>query len=420
MRAWRSLIAVLAITVVMQIDAAHAQSLPMAAPVFSPTGPDADAYGEKLGYPVGLPLSEQRNMIGNFSHADQLAPTHAIAAAEHPLKLLRAPSEISVKFTFGTETASLSKYLDTNPTTGLLIAHNDTILFEHYQYGRTDRDRLVSQSLAKTLTGMMIGIAISEGAIHSIDDTVETYVPELKGTEMGVTPIRALLHMASGIAFTENFGAPDDDVRLRNSLLGPEKLDPYTAVSRFNKRVAAPDTVWHYSNLDTEALSLVLTHATHMTMSDYLQSRIWQPMGAEAAANWQVDSTGQEVGYCCFSATLRDYARFGMLLAHDGALNGRQIIPRQWLLDATQPVKQGSFLAVDKLTNPWGYGYQIWLMPGPRRTFFLDGKAGQRILVDPTTHLVLVHTAVRAKPGDTGSAELVELWSSLLKQFQNN
>jgi CubicO group peptidase (beta-lactamase class C family) len=420
MLAWRSLIAVLAITVVMQIDAAHAQSLPMAAPVFSPTGPDADAYGEKLGYPVGLPLSEQRNMIGNFSHADQLAPTHAIAAAEHPLKLLRAPSEISVKFTFGTETASLSKYLDTNPTTGLLIARNDTILFEHYQYGRTDRDRLVSQSLAKTLTGMMIGIAISEGAIHSIDDTVETYVPELKGTEMGVTPIRALLHMASGIAFTENFGAPDDDVRLRNSLLGPEKLDPYTAVSRFNKRVAAPDTVWHYSNLDTEALSLVLTHATRMTMSDYLQSRIWQPMGAEAAANWQVDSTGQEVGYCCFSATLRDYARFGMLLAHDGALNGRQIIPRQWLLDATQPVKQGSFLAVDKLTNPWGYGYQIWLMPGPRRTFFLDGKAGQRILVDPTTHLVLVHTAVRAKPGDTGSAELVELWSSLLKQFQNN
>ncbi|WP_244575224.1 serine hydrolase domain-containing protein [Rhizobium sp. 11515TR] len=391
-----------------------------AVPVFSATGPDAEAYGEKLGYPVGLPLSEQRNMIGNFSHADKLAPTHTIAAAEHPLSLLRAPSEISVKFTFGTETGSLSKYLDTNPTTGLLIAHNDTILFEHYQYGRTDRDRLVSQSMAKTLTAMMIGIAISEGAIHSIDDTVKTYVPELKGTEMGATPIRALLHMASGIAFTENFGNPDDNVRLSNSLLGPEKLDPITAISRFNKRVAPPDTVWHYSNLDTEGLSLVLTHATHMSMADYLQTRIWQPMGAEASANWQVDSTGQEVGYCCFSATLRDYARFGLLLAHDGALNGRQIIPRQWLLDATEPVKQGSFLAVNHETNPWGYGYQTWLMPGPRRTFFLDGRAGQRILVDPTTHLVLVHTAVRAKPGDTGSAELVELWSSVLKQFQNN
>ncbi|NLS15194.1 serine hydrolase [Rhizobium sp. P40RR-XXII] len=417
---WRGFVAVLAVIFVIQIDIAHAQQLQTAVPVFSPTGPDAEAYGEKLGYPIGLPLSEQRNMIGNFSHADQLAPTHTIAAAEHPLPFLRAPSEVSVKFTFGTETSSLSKYLDTNPTTGLLIAHNDTILFEHYQYGRTDRDRLVSQSLAKTLTGMMIGIAISEGSIHSIDDTVETYVPELKGTEMGSTPIRALLHMASGIAFTENFGNPDDNIRLSNSLLGPEKLDPITAVSRFDKRVAAPDTVWHYSNLDTEGLSLVLTHATHMTMSDYLQSRMWQPMGAEASANWQVDSTGKEVGYCCFSATLRDYARFGMLLAHDGALNGRQIIPRQWLLDATQPVKQGSFLAVNHETNPWGYGYQTWLMPGPRRTFFLDGRAGQRILVDPTTHLVLVHTAVRAKPGDIGSAELVELWSSVLKQFQNN
>lgn len=420
MLAWRGFVAVLAVALVAQIDIARAQQLQTAVPVFSPSGPDAVAYGEKLGYPVGLPLSEQRNMIGNFSHADQLAPTHTIAAAERPLPLLRAPSEISVKFTFGADTASLSKYLDTNPTTGLLIAHNDTILFEHYQYGRTDHDRLVSQSMAKTLTGMMIGIAISEGAIHSVDDTVQTYVPELKGTEMGVTPIRALLHMASGIAFTENFGNPDDNVRLSNSLLGPEKLDPITAVTRFNKRVAAPDTVWHYSNLDTEGLSLVLTHATHMTMSDYLQSRIWQPMGAEASANWQVDSTGQELGYCCFSATLRDYARFGMLLAHDGALNGRQIIPRQWLLDATQPVTQGSFLAVNHETNPWGYGYQTWLMPGPRRTFFLDGKAGQRILVDPTTHLVLVHTAVRAKPSDAGSAELVELWSSLLKQFQSN
>ncbi len=420
MLAWRNFIAVFAIVLVAQIDIVRSQQLQTAVPIFSSTGPDAEAYGQKLGYPVGLPLSEQRNMIGNFSHADQLAPTHTIAAAEHPLPLLRAPSEISVKFTFGTETASLPKYLDTNPTTGLLIARNDTILFEHYQYGRIDRDRLVSQSMAKTLTGMMIGIAISEGSIHSIDDTVETYVPELKGTEMGGTPIRALLHMASGIAFTENFGNPDDNIHLSNSLLGPEKLDPITAVSRFNKRVAPPDTVWHYSNLDTEGLSLVLTHATHMSMSDYLQTRIWQPMGAEASANWQVDGTGQEVGYCCFSATLRDYARFGLLLAHDGALNGRQIIPRQWLLDATQPVTQGSFLAVDHEKNPWGYGYQTWLMPGPRRTFFLDGRAGQRILVDPTTHLVLVHTAVRAKPGDAGSAELVELWSSVLKQFQSN
>ena len=337
MFAWRSLVAVLAVVMVFQIDAARAQQMQPANPVFSPTGPDAEAYGEKLGYPTGPslipPMGTQQNMIGNFSHADQLAPTHTVAPAERPLPLLRAAAEISVKFTFGKETASLAKYLDTNPTTGLLIARNDTILFEHYQYGRTDRDRLVSQSMAKTLTGMLIGIAISEGAIHSVDDIVQTYVPELKGTEMGSTPIRALLHMASGIAFTENFGNPDDNIRLSNSLLGPEKLDPITAVSRFNKRVAPPDTVWHYSNLDTEGLSLVLTHATHMTMSDYLQTRIWQPMGAEASANWQTDRTGQEVGYCCFSATLRDYARFGLLLAHDGALNGRQIIPRQWLLD---------------------------------------------------------------------------------------
>ena len=419
---WGSIVAVIFVALSIQATAApvQQQQQPKAVPVFSQTGPDAEDYGEKLGYPVGLPFKNKPNMVGNYTHADRLWPTHTVAAAEQPSTLLRAPSELSANFKFGTETTSLMTYLDTNPTTGLLIAHNDVILFEHYQYGRTDQDRFLSQSMAKTLTGMLVGIAISEGAIHSIDDTVETYVPELKGTEMGVTPIRALLHMASGIAFTENFGTPEDADKLRNSLLGPEQLNPIAAVTRFNKRVAAPNTVWHYSNLDTEGLSLVLTHATHMTMAEYLQSRIWQPMGAEASANWQVDSTGQEVGYCCFSATLRDYARFGKLLAHDGAWNGRQIIPRQWLLDATQPATQGSFLAVTQEAHPWGYGYQTWLMPGPHRTFFMDGLEGQRILVDPATHLVLVHTAVRTKMHGIGNAELVELWSSIVKEFASN
>ncbi|WP_348648890.1 serine hydrolase [Rhizobium sp. P38BS-XIX] len=419
---WGSIVAAIFLALSIQANAAPVQQQqpPKAVPVFSQGGPDAASYGETLGYPVALPFKNQPNMVGNYSHADQLWPTHIVAAAPQPSTLLRAPAELSTNFKFGAENTSLMKYLDTNPTTGLLVAHNDTILFEHYQYGRTDHDRFLSQSMAKTLTGMLVGIAISEGAIHSIDDTVETYVPELKGTEMGVTPIRALLHMASGIAFTENFGTPQDADRLRDSLLGAEQLDPFSAVKRFNRRVAAPNTVWHYSNLDTEGLSLVLTHATHMTMAAYLQSRIWQPMGAESSANWQVDKTGQEVGYCCFSATLRDYARFGLLLAHDGAWNGRQIIPRQWLMDATQPATQGSFLAVTQEPHPWGYGYQTWLMPGPRRTFFMDGLEGQRILVDPTTHLVLVHTAVRTKMHGIGNAELVELWSSILKQFASN
>ena len=420
MCSWRRILLAGISSLIFQTSFALAQEPPKAEPAFSKTGPHAEDYGEQLGYPFGFPLGKQQNMVGNYSHADQRTQTHTIAAAEKPSPLLRAQTEISVDFAFGMNAETLETYLRSNPTTGLLIAHDQTILYEHYQYGRTDHDRFLSQSMAKTLTAMLIGIAISEGAIHSVDDTAQTYVPELKGTEIGGTPIRALLHMASGIAFTEDYGGADDAAKLNHLLFGKEKISTTDAVSRFNTRIAPPDTLWHYKGLDAETLGLVLTHATRMTMSEYLQTRIWQLMGAEASANWQIDNSGQEAAFCCFSATLRDYARLGLVLAHDGFWNGRQIIPRQWLLDATQPVEQGSFLAVSQDTHPLGYGYLTWVLPGPHRMFSLIGFAGQRIIVDPTTHLVLVHTAVRTDQRDIGDSELLDLWYSALKQFSTN
>ena len=430
MRYWRNIAVATVLPLIFQVSTAHGQELPKAEPVFSKTGPHAEDYGGQLGYPVGWPLNKQQNMVGNYSHADQLAPTHTITAANKPSPLLRAQTEISISYPFGdtytfaTSTATLADYLARNPATGLLIAHDQTIFYEHYQYGRTDQDRFLSQSMAKTITAMLVGIAISEGAIHSIDDTAQTYVPELKGTEIGDTPIRAFLHMASGIAFTQDSQGADnplsDDAKLNRDLFGKNKIGTIEAVSQFDKRIAPPDTVWHYSNLDAEVLGIVLTHATHMPMSEYLQTRIWQPMGAEASATWIIDNSGQEEAYASFSATLRDYARFGLLLAHDGFWNGRQIIPRQWLLDATQPVEQDSFLALDHATHSWGYGYLTWIFPGPHRMFWLDGLRGQRIIIDPTTHLVLVQTAVQPDTPFLARSEALDLWNAALKQFSTD
>lgn len=387
-----------------------------ASPIFSSTGPDATAYGEALGYPIGPPLKLQSNMVGNYSHADKLDPTHLVNAGK-PSLLTRAPQELELNYTFQGQTHTLQDYLDRNPTTSLLIARDDTILFEHYQYGRTDRDRFYSQSMAKTITGMLIGIAINEGAIHSIDDLAQSYVPELTGTVLGQTTIRALLQMTSGIQFGQDYGGADDDARLTRLLFSRSDLSTSQVVSEFNIRAAPPGTHWHYANINPEVLGLVLAHATHMTVADYLQSRVWQPMGAEADASWVVDHNGQEITYCCFSATARDYARFALMLAHAGNWNGKQIIPKQWVLDATQPVTAGSPLAIEQGAHPWGYGYLVWLMPAPRRTFVMEGLEGQRIFIDAATHLVLVHTAVRLKPtGDAGDKELVALWRALLPQ----
>ena len=152
----------------------------------------------------------------------------------------------------------IKDYLDRNPTTGLLIARDDTILYEHYQYARTDADRFLSQSMAKTITAMLIGIAVSEGKIKSIDDPVSAYVPGLAAAEYGKTSFRYPLHMSSGVAFTENYDGNDDIAQLSRDLFVAPGKDPVASVAQFNARVVPPGTRWHYASAETEILGLVL------------------------------------------------------------------------------------------------------------------------------------------------------------------
>ena len=385
--------------------------------MFSDAGPDAAAYGAAQGYPIGGGAPPvQALMVGAYSHYDQMWPFHRVDRAGSPWVLRRAPQEIAATYKFRGVTYTLDDYLAHNPVTGLLIAHDDTILFEHYQYGRTDHDRMLSQSMAKTIVSMLIGIAIDDGRIHSVDDMADTYVPELAGTAFGQTSLRALLHMASGVEFREDYDDPKaDNFRLGHALFGAMGPDAAHAVAMFNMRQAPPDTHFNYGGVQTEVLGLVLTKAVGMSPAAYLQSRVWQPMGAEADAIWTVDHTGQEVAYCCFNAVLRDWARLGLLLAHDGQANGRQIIPRQWLLDATTAPPDSPF-APRRATPYMGYGYQVWIFPGPRRQFAFLGIHGQSIYVDPAAQLVMVQTAVRV-PATGVRAEAVTLWNALVAQY---
>ncbi|MGA3402641.1 MAG: serine hydrolase [Acetobacteraceae bacterium] len=386
-------------------------------PVVSATGPDALLYGALQNYPIGgRGAPAQMAMVGTYSHYDRIWPFHRVAKAASPAELRRASEEIAPTYPFRGATHTLGDYLAHNPVTGLLIARDDTILFEHYQYGRTDQDRLLSQSMAKTIVAMLIGVAIGEGRIRSVDDLAQTYVPALAGTAFGQTSLRALLHMASGVAFREDYTDPSaDNAKLSRVLFGQSGYDTAHAVAMFDTREALPDTHFNYGGVQTEVLGLVLTHAVGMSPAAYLQSRIWQPMGAEADATWTVDHSGQEVAYCCFSAVLRDWARLGLLLAHDGAIGGHQIIPRQWLLDATTAPPDSPF-SPRRATPSMGYGYQVWLFPGSRRQFSLLGIHGQSIYVDPGARLVMVQTAVRVSAAGE-RAEANALWDALVARY---
>ena len=183
------------------------------------------------------------------------------------------------------------------------------------------------------------------------------------------------------------------------------------AVTPFNVRAASSGTRFYYASVETQVLGLVLRSAVGRPVADYLQEKIWEPMGAEADATWLIDRAGQEAACCCLNAVLRDYARLGLLLAHDGHWRGRQIIPAAWIEDATR-VRPGQ-----PQPGTGGYGYQVWIFSGERRMFALRGIRGQAIFVDPASRLVMVHTAVRKQARDPGDREANALWRSIVREL---
>ena len=189
--------------------------------------------------------------------------------------------------------------------------------------------------MAKTVTSMLIGIAIAEGRIRSVDDLPTAYVPELAGTEYGRTPLRHLLQMSSGVRFIEVYSGDDDVMKLARATFAQRGEGGVSAVTPFNERLVPSGTKFYYASVETQVFGLVLRSAVGRPVTAYLEEKIWQPIGAEADATWLVDRSGQEATFCCINAVLRDYARLGLLLAHDGNWRGRQLIPAAWIRDAT-------------------------------------------------------------------------------------
>ena len=382
-------------------------------------GPNAEEYGARDGYPIGDRKTYSRPpfLVGSYSHMDEIFQGRLVRRADMPSSLSRAPVEPALRYEYQGRSLDLEQYLAGNPATGLLIARDDTILVERYQYARTDRHRFTSQSMAKTVTAMLIGIAIAEGRIRSVDDPASAYVPGLSAAEYGRTSLRHLLQMSSGVRFLEEYSGRDDITRLANDtfwLGGPGGI---RAVTQFNERAAPGGTRFSYASVETQVLGLVLSHAVGRSVADYLQEKIWQPIGAEADATWLVDRTGQEATFCCLNAVLRDWGRLGLLLAHDGNWRGRQIIPAVWIRDATTVRPDQPHLRPRTATQFFGYGYQIWIFPEERRMFAFRGVRGQAIYVDPVNRLVMVHTAVRKLPVDPGVAETVALWRGVVRDL---
>ncbi len=184
------------------------------------------------------------------------------------------------------------------------------------------------------------------------------------------------------------------------------------SITQFNRRIATPGTRWFYASIEPDMRGVMLRYALKKSASAYLQEKVWGPIGAASDAAWLLDAEGIELSHFGFNAVLRDYARLGRLLAHDGARQGHQIIPAQWVIDATTVRLSNAYLAPGR-TRPGsaGYGYLLWLLPGTRRQFAMIGILGQYVFIDPPSKLVMVETAVN------NTAEVCRLWASLLAQL---
>lgn len=394
-----------------------------AGPVFNATGPEAALFGAAEHYPAGDRATNKltSHLVGAYSRYDTIYPSHRVAHATVPWAFRRAAVEPEIHYDFGGQTLTLDHYLAHFPVTGLLVLQGDTILLERYQYGRTDADRFMSASMAKSVMALLAGVALGEGSVRSLDDHVSRYVPELKNTLYGESTLRDLLHMSSGVEFEATVNGVLGDANTQKifaSMFDPA-ANPVALLASCTKRAYPAGTHFYYSPGDNQAAALMLQRATGRTLAEYLSEKIWQPIGAEADATWMADPTGLEFASTGFNAVLRDYARLGRLLAYDGAWNGRQIVPKAYVLDATTPHPADPQLAPGTVMPYYGYGYQIWIFPGARRMFVFRGANSQYVFVDPRSKLVLVQTAVRSE-GDNaanGKSETLALWLALVKQF---
>lgn len=375
-------------------------------------GPMMWAYADPLG---NVPRADRQSWwrashsVDSFSRLDEILPARPSRRGDTPSAWRRAPREPDIAYmgapALGAGRYRLADYMDRNPATGLLVAQDDVIQLERYQYGRSDTHRMTSFSMAKTVIAMMVGIAVAEGRIGSIDTPAEQYAPTLRGLEYGATPLRHLLTMSSGVQFREEYDGNDDSARLSRATIGQQTLGGAAALRQFNTRIAAPGARWYYASSETYVLAMVLRAAVGMPIADYFAERIWRPIGAEADASWLLDASGLEVGYMGLQATLRDYARLGLLMARGGRVGQRAVIPAEWVAEMTRAHVSGASTG-----RFFGYGYQSWIFPQGQGDFAFLGVRGQTMFVHPGSRLVMVHTAVRADPRDPGGADATAFW----------
>lgn len=275
-------------------------------------------------------------------------------------------------------------YMAGQRSAALIVVQDGKLRLERYGLGFDAQGRWTSFSMAKSVTAMMVGAALRDGAIRSMDDKVSDYIPEMKGSAYDDVDIRQLLTMTSGVRWNEKYADPDSDVARFNNHKPPPGVDAIVDYLRQLPRAAAPGTRWNYSTGETNLVGVLVSRATRKPLATYVSEKIWVPAGMEQQATWILSRTDQEISGCCIQAAPRDFARLGLFMLDGARVDGRSIVPDGWLAEATRT-------QADIGQPGRGYGYFWWTYDDG--SYAAKGIFGQGLFIDPKRKLVIASNA---------------------------
>jgi CubicO group peptidase (beta-lactamase class C family) len=339
--------------------------------------PATDA--EYFGAPENMLFWTPEQKVAGFRNIVKLFPTRVVEAGPVVLELPEALVDLgAVVLKTESNSMTVDEYFVQQNVAGLLVLKDGKIAFERYGLGNNQNSRWISFSVTKSVVSMLVGAAIRDGYIESVDEKVSDYLPRLKGTPYDQSSIQNILQMASGVQWNEDYADPESDV---NSA-------PWDTISMYSylgqkPRDVEPGKLFNYNTAETNLVGTLLRSAIGNNLSTYLQEKIWQPFGMEADAYWNLtEPGGGEFGGCCINATLRDYGRLGLFALGNGLLpDGTPVLAEGWMTQSITP----------SAAYP-GYGYLWWL--GDSGNYSAIGIFGQGICVYPEQNVVVaLHSA---------------------------
>lgn len=363
-------------------------------------GNGAADSGEKLAsiesaYAGELMPGEQVRL---FRNTDRAFPCRVVSrGGSDPAPLPRAGSQIAnFPILADGQEYDLYDYVSRNRLAGLLMLKNGQIAHERYELGIDASTRWLSMSMAKSVSTLLVGVAIGEGLIGGVDDQLTDYLPDLRGSGYDGVSVRHLMQMTSGVEWDDTHTDPQSHRRHMLDLQIGQEPGTIMKYMASLPSVAAPGTRWNYSTGETHVVGALVKAATGRWLADYLSEKLWSRLGMEADAAWWLEAPdGLEVAGSGICATLRDYARLGLFAMNDGMVGDERLLPAGWIGESTAPREAGG--------QPLNYGYMWWPVPDSAGSFAdgafsARGIFGQYIYVNPAQKVVLTVLSARSKP----------------------